>query len=279
MESEWLTRKCSFAHSRNTARNKLSGAFAAHFHNDHVTVPVRSFRYGVRQPVRSTTGDNVMKSLLLTVSLLALATTAASAADMPARPYTKAPPPVVSPAYNWSGFYIGAMGGYAWAADGSDGSGGFGGGTIGYNFQFPGSQFVFGIEVDAAGSGFKDSFTEDVGGIVFTTESKINAFGSVTGRAGFAMDALLIYAKGGYAWANSKVSLSALGTTFSDSQTHDGYTVGGGLEYLFTPNWSVKGEYMYTSLGGETYNLGGLPLESSNIDFHSIKVGVNYHFR
>ena len=69
------------------------------------------------------------------------------------------------------------------------------------------------------------------------------------------------------------------GITFSDSQTHTGYTVGGGLEYLFTPNWSAKGEYMYTSLGSETYNLLGAPLDSGNIDFHTIKVGVNYHFR
>ena len=74
----------------------------------------------------------------------------------------KAPPPqIVSPAYNWSGFYIGAMGGYGWGSGDSDGSGGFGGGTIGYNWQFPGSQFVFGIEVDAAGASIKDSFTED----------------------------------------------------------------------------------------------------------------------
>ena len=55
--------------------------------------------------------------------------------------------------------------------------------------------------------------------------------------------------------------------------------IGGGLEYLFTPNWSAKGEYMYTSLGSETYNLLGDLLDSGNIDFHTIKVGVNYHFR
>ena len=101
----------------------------------------------------------------------------------------------------------------------------------------------------------------------------------MTGRAGFAMDAALIYAKGGYAWANNKATISALGMTLaSDSQTHSGYTIGGGLEYLFTPNWSAKAEYMYTSLGSEIYNLGG-PLDSGNIDFHTIKVGVNYHFR
>jgi len=220
-----------------------------------------------------------MNRLLSAAALLSVAT-AASAADIPARPYTKAPPPLVSPAYNWSGFYIGAMGGYGW--DSGDSSGGFGGGTIGYNWQFPGSQFVFGIEVDAAGGSIKDSLTEDIGGGVLATEEiKINSFGSVTGRAGFAWDAALIYAKGGFAWANRKDSISvpAIGVTISDSQFHTGYTIGGGLEYLFTPSWSAKAEYMYTSLSGETYNLGGFPLDSGTIDFHTIKVGVNYHFR
>ena len=220
-----------------------------------------------------------MNRLLIAAALLSVAT-AASAADIPARPYTKAPPPLVSPAYNWSGFYIGAMGGYGW--DSGDFSGGFGGGTIGYNWQFPGSQFVFGIEVDAAGGSIKDSLTEDIGGGVLATEEiKINSFGSVTGRAGFAWDAALIYAKGGFAWANRKDSISvpAIGVTISDSQFHTGYTIGGGLEYLFTPSWSAKAEYMYTSLSGETYNLGGFPLDSGTIDFHTIKVGVNYHFR
>ena len=133
------------------------------------------------------------------------------------------------------------MGGYGW--DSGDSSGGFGGGTIGYNWQFPGSQFVFGIEVDAAGGSIKDSLTADIGGGVLATEElKINSFGSVTGRAGFAWDAALIYAKGGFAWANRKdsVSVPALGASFSDSQTHTGYTIGGGLEYLFTPSWSAK---------------------------------------
>ena len=129
--------------------------------------------------------------------------------------------------------------------------------------------------------GIKDSVTEDLGGLLVTTETKINSFGSVTGRAGFAMDAALIYAKGGFAWSNNKATLSApaAGVSFSDSHTHTGYTLGGGLEYMFAPNWSAKGEYMFTSVGGETYNFGGLPADSGTIDFHTIKVGVNYHFR
>jgi len=210
-------------------------------------------------------GQN-MKRLLLAGMALSVAT-AASAADMQARPYSKAPPAVLSPAYNWSGFYVGVMGGGGWGTD--SGSGAFGGGTVGYNWQFPGSQFVFGVEVDAAGASIKDSFTEDQGGILVTTDSKINSFGSVTGRAGFAMDAVLLYAKGGFAWGNNKttISLPEVGVTSSDSHTHTGYTLGGGIEYMFT------------SLGSENYNLLGEQLASGNLDFHTIKVGVNYHFR
>lgn len=226
-------------------------------------------------------GQNMKQLLLASVALSVVTATAASAADMQARPY-KAPPPaaMISPAYNWSGFYVGAMGGYGWGDNA--GSGGFGGGTVGYNWQFPGSQFVFGVEVDAAGASIKDSFTEDLGGgVLGTTDSKIDAFGSVTGRAGFAMDALLLYAKGGFAWGNNKTTLSipAIPLSASDSHTHTGYTLGGGLEYLFTPNWSAKAEYMYTSLGSETYTFLGVPQASGNIDFHTIKAGVNYHFR
>jgi outer membrane immunogenic protein len=219
-----------------------------------------------------------MKRLLLAGVALSVAT-AASAADLPARPYAKGPAAVVSPAYNWSGFYIGAIGGFGWGGSDNDASGGFGGGTIGYNWQFPGSQFVFGVEVDGAGASIKESLTEDVQGVIFTTEQKIKAFGSVTGRVGFAMDAALIYAKGGYAWGDNSLSISALGTTLSDNKMHSGYTLGGGLEYLFTPSWSAKAEYMYTNLGAEAYNLGGFPVDSGTLDFHTIKVGVNYHFR
>jgi outer membrane immunogenic protein len=225
-------------------------------------------------------GQNMKQLLLAGVAAISVAS-AASAADMQARPY-KAPPPaaMISPAYNWSGFYLGAMGG--WGGGGNGGSGGFGGGTVGYNWQFPGSQFVFGVEVDAAGASLKDSFTDDLGGgLLVTQDSKINSFGSVTGRAGFAMDALLLYAKGGFAWANNKTTISVplLGASSSDSHTHTGYTLGGGLEYLFSPSWSAKAEYMYTNLGSENYNLSGDSLPSGTIDFHTVKVGVNYHFR
>ncbi len=61
-------------------------------------------------------GQKMKRLLLAGVALSVASATAASAADMQARPYTKAPPAVVSPAYNWSGFYIGAMGGFGWGS-------------------------------------------------------------------------------------------------------------------------------------------------------------------
>ena len=230
-----------------------------------------------------------MKKMLLgSVALIAMAgITPALAADLAPQMYTKAPP-VVNPGVNWSGFYIGAMGGYSWSnslrasalgvsasTSTSDIAGGFGGGTIGYNWQM--NQIVFGLEADAAGGDISDSTT--VLGI--TGREKIDAFGTVAGRIGYAAGPASIYAKGGYAWADNELSLSAagFGTLYSESHIHSGWTVGGGVEYMFAPNWSGKIEYMYADYQKENYLgdviPGGVGLGGS---FHSIKAGINYHF-
>src|SRR5712691_8918834 len=90
--------------------------------------------------MRMRIGAIMKKILMTTVGLVALGLAPASAADLAARTYTKAPA-LVSPLYNWTGFYIGAMGGFG-KEDTSDFalSGGFGGGTAGYNWQT--GQFV-----------------------------------------------------------------------------------------------------------------------------------------
>jgi outer membrane immunogenic protein len=224
-----------------------------------------------------------MKRILLASGWLLVLASSISAADLP-QAYTKAP--AVSPAVNWSGFYIGAMGGYAWSdqlrataldvtatSNTSETSGGFGGGTIGYNWQV--DSWVFGLEAEAAGASISHSSTA----FIITGTERIDAFGSVTGRVGFAAGPALIYAKGGYAWADSKLSLSVLGLVFSDSHVHSGWTVGGGVEYLFLPNWSVKGEYMYVDYSNQTYFASLLPPGVGlGATFHSVKAGINYHF-
>jgi outer membrane immunogenic protein len=221
-----------------------------------------------------------MKKLLTAIILVTSAGTA-SAADMPgAAPYQKAP--IVSPAYNWSGFYIGAMGGYGWsdrvavngvALTDADIKGGFGGGTVGFNYQFPGSMFVFGVEADAAWSNIERS--ETILGI--TAQERFNSFGSVTGRVGVAIDSVLLYGKGGYAWANNEIGASVLGLKASESHFHNGWTAGGGVEWAFSGPWSAKAEYMFARYSEEKYlaALGGVGLGA---DVHTVKAGVNYRF-
>jgi outer membrane immunogenic protein len=115
---------------------------------------------------------------------------------------------------------------------------------------------------------------------VATAEDKIRAFGSVTGRVGVTTGAALFYAKGGYAWADNRLSATVLGATVIDeSKVHSGWTVGVGGEYMFAPNWSAKVEYMYADYGSERYLATLLPPGVDlGLTTHSVKGGINYHF-
>jgi outer membrane immunogenic protein len=214
------------------------------------------------------------------VFLFLLSATAASAADLPAQPPPSRAPIVVSPAFDWTGFYIGVMGGYGWsdsatiggiAVSNPDLKGAFAGGTLGYNVQM--GQFVFGIETDAAWSDI--NHTETV--FFVTAQDKFLSFGSVTARGGVALNNVLIYGKGGYAWTDNQISASAFGLTASESHFHNGWTIGGGIEWAFAGPWSVKGEYMFARYLSETYlaALGGVTLAA---DVNTVKAGINYRF-
>jgi len=211
-----------------------------------------------------------MKKLALGLLLASIAG-AASAADLSApraAPYTKAP--AVSPVTNWSGFYIGAMGGYG-SETGSDPlaiKGGFGGGTVGYNWQF--GTFVLGIEADGAGADI--SGTATAGGI--TATDKIQALATVRGRFGVAVDQVLLYGTGGFALADEKGSATALGVTLSDSETRTGWTAGAGIEWMFIPRWSLKAEYLYRRFDSVTV----LGFPTGTLAVNSGQFGINYHF-
>jgi outer membrane immunogenic protein len=229
----------------------------------------------------------------------------ASAADLP----VKARPMPVSPAFDWSGFYVGVNGGYGWNDDGpaagitysspvtgfagtSGGfrpKGGFGGGQIGYNWQQ--NQVVFGVEADIQGSNIKDSFNVTVpsnsGPLGVVAAENVNYFGTVRGRVGYAWDQTLIYGTGGFAYGGVKDSflLTNGGATalLAGSSVGYGFAAGAGVEYHFTPAWSVKGEYQYVDLGNmrvSGISTNAVPLNTTSIDtkFHTVRIGINYRW-
>jgi outer membrane immunogenic protein len=215
-----------------------------------------------------------MKLKLASLALLAT-TSWAAAADMGAPvPYTRAA--AIAPGYSWSGLYVGAMGGFGWLRNqGSDFNGGFAGGTIGANWQV--SNIVVGAEAEGAWADIGRTTTTGLVG----ASASVQAFGSVTGRLGLAVDNLLIYGKGGFAAASNRIGVTVLGVTATDTQTHTGYTAGGGVEYGFTPNWSAKAEYLFAHYNSENYFANIVPptgVASGSFDVHTMKAGINYRF-
>ncbi|UZE47720.1 outer membrane protein [Rhodopseudomonas sp. P2A-2r] len=207
-----------------------------------------------------------MKKLLLASAALSLIAVAsqASAADLAARPYTKAPAMMAAPIYNWTGFYFGGHVGGAFAGSnntvlGTGNDGVFmGGAQVGYDMQFS-PNWVFGVEANYSWLDTASSFAN-------------RGLGSVTGRLGYTWGSpALLYVKGGYAWADTRFS-----NGFSGNGGRDGYTVGGGLEYLFTANWSGKIEYQYYDFG--TANFTVPVVGNIKNDEHTIKAGLNYRF-
>ena len=182
-----------------------------------------------------------------------------------------------------------------------------GGGQIGYNWQYT-PNFLMGVETDfqgltnsSSGSAFGAANEFKTGALVSTTSSastSIDYFGTARLRVGYLpTPTLLLYATGGVAYAgvnfNYSASQSSSAAAFipgfgsaSASSVRAGWTVGGGVEWMFMPNWSAKLEYLYYDLGGVNTSIPlGTPLlyassllTNANYNGHIVRVGVNYHF-
>jgi opacity protein-like surface antigen len=96
-------------------------------------------------------------------------------------------------------------------------------------------------------------------------------------RAPYAFGPWMLYATGGAAWVNYKLSASGFGVTVSDDATKAAWTIGGGVEWMFLPKWSVKAEYLYLDTGTTTVTLFGVPI-SGRAKNSVARLGVNYHF-
>jgi outer membrane immunogenic protein len=243
------------------------------------------------------------KALTASIALVALGITAARAADLP----VKAPPPPPMPVFSWTGFYIGANVGGAWANGGwrdsllltnfnNNNNGVFiGGGQVGGNYQI--GSFVIGGEWDFDWAANNNNSTgviiPGVGNILVTNNNRWIT--TVAARFGFAVDHWLFYGKAGGGWVGTNnltvtnvttgVSLTCGNFTNCGNNNTGGWLVGAGIEYAFAPNWTVKAEYDYLGLGNRSFTipatsplLAGDTFNSNNRNVQMVKVGVNYLF-
>jgi len=235
---------------------------------------------------------------------------------------------MAAPIFNWTGFYIGgfvggaagdrnatstepctAVGGAcfglftvagvttpnSYSLDGSF----MGGGTVGYNWQIPGSQWVFGLEGEAGYLHLQRSVRDinapppalSPGGFDSTRIGDV--YGVIAGRLGFAVDRVLFYGKGGVAFVEKNHNYTATvpfsTATLDNSHVQTTWAAGAGVEWAFASNWTLKGEYLYLATR-ETYNTTGIctggfcgagaTFTSTHSDpgVHTGKVGVNYRF-
>jgi len=236
-----------------------------------------------------------MRKLLLSTVALAAISSTALAADLPARPAPVAP--VYVPVFTWSGLYVGLNAGVGWAGSnnlyindslfgpsslsiGSD-AGFVGGGQIGYNFQT--GAFVFGVETDIqyADLGSKANW----GGYSYSFNGGSSQyFGTVRARVGYAFDRVLVYVTGGLAYGGLNTNW------WGGNNSNTGWTLGGGVEYAFTNNWTAKIEGLYVNLDQGNHieavnyidgrgRFGAANLSSSsNSGGGVVRVGVNYKF-
>ena len=227
-----------------------------------------------------------MKWFLVAAGLMSGTASAAdlSGADKPVFPAS----PVA--AHDWTGLYVGVHGGYAWGEVGfdfvdvansqseTDIDSGFLGVQAGYDHQFGGG-FVLGAEADIAWS--------DVGGSdpcpnpVVSCEAEVDWLGSVRARAGFGLAQVLAYGTGGMAFAAAEFDTSGGLPVPGFDETFVGWTIGAGLEAALWRNWSAKLEYLFYDLGDETARVGdisGLSRTELDLEFHTIRLGVNYRF-
>ena len=244
-----------------------------------------------------------VKTLIGSVALIALGTTAAGAADLA----VKAPPPPPPPVFSWTGFYIGANIGGAWANNNwrdtlfltnfnnNNNAVFIGGGQIGGNYQI--GNFVIGGEWDfdwaANNNGGTGVVIPAVGTFVVTNNNRWIT--TVAARFGYAIDHWLLYGKAGGGWIGNNNNLTVTNVTTGVSltcgnftncgQTTGGWLVGAGAEYAFTNNWTVKFEYDYLGLGNRTFVipatapfLAGDTFTTNNRNVQMVKVGVNYLF-
>lgn len=228
--------------------------------------------------------------LLAGVALMAAG--AASAADLPlAAGLAPAPASVASPirttAVDWTGFSIGAQGGFGWSRfEGGafqqaawafaplrkpDADGGFGGINLQAYYQFP-TNIVIGAALEANFAGIEKTHTNGFGD---TTKSKVDRFGLLSAKLGYAYENFLPYIQAGVAYERQETATQIAGFVASGKQDQWGYTLGAGVDYLLTPNLVLGLGYRYADFGKKTNARLG---DSFGNELHLIQASAGWKF-
>lgn len=249
-----------------------------------------------------------MKKLVVTLIVVFGFGGVTLAADLPEE--APALPPPAPERFDWTGFYLGGHLGGAWVEENRsidlDGWNGFGlrtnidsktlfvgGGQVGYNFQA--DSFVFGVEADITYLGYSSGAFDPPPSIAGDTRQEVEAdwLGTLRARLGYAFNSTLLYATGGLAFSDLEYSVRdsstappGVGTLSGSSLTKDsdfGWTLGGGAEFAFTENWTVKGEYLYVHFDGKrpcgvSGGGGTFCFRFDDTKMHLFRIGVNYIF-
>jgi outer membrane immunogenic protein len=221
---------------------------------------------------------NVIKTGAVAAVALLAAPLAAAAADMRVPVYKGMPRSVIS-YYNWTGFYLGGTVGYAFggASDWSvanvnlvsvDPKGMLYGVTAGYNWQA--GSWVYGIEGDYSFSDVKGSGACPAPA---SCQTELSYLATFRGRMGYAFDRFMPYFTVGGAYG--EVQASSIPVAISASDNKLGLAIGGGLEYAFLANWTVKGEYLYVDLGKISTAAAAADISFSS---HIVRAGLNFKF-
>ena len=248
---------------------------------------------------------------LLAAAAVALTAGIASAADLPRKAPAYVPPPPPPP--TWTGCYLGANIGWIGGRINSDFNGGnnffsnnfndnhstssgfAGGGQIGCDYQFAGTNWVIGFRDMFDGTSLNRNRTlgfvsNQFGGVELHT--RVNWFDTLTGRVGYSFAPnWLLYGQGGGAWANAEANFTLNNFASSgQNRTRSGWTAGGGVEWMFAPHWSAFLEGNYMDLGHKSVSVfdgtitGACGSLIGGCNFNpkftatTVLVGVNYRF-
>jgi outer membrane immunogenic protein len=252
-----------------------------------------------------------MKKLLLSTAALAALTVSAVAADLPARVATPAPAPVYVPISDWTGFYLGIVGGYAFGKTSFTPTGeltdlpkqhfqhdgGLVGGQVGFNYQFV-NRFVVGGVADWSWASIKGSVCVEStsGGCDGSPDDsfahgKVNWLATFRGNVGYAVsNDFLLYISGGLAVAGTQARITQIfsgAPDITDKATLAGWTAGAGIKWKFARTWSIGAEYLYVDLGrhGYTFTNSSIPIDASDgitadvrTHLHVIRGSLSYEF-